>query len=89
MNKAVAQALQCVLALSRDERIELAGALLATLDVADDSVEARYAALRAAVDKGIASLDAGKSTLVPAGELRGFIHGLGREAAERVARKQR
>ncbi len=88
MSPTVDQVFQSALALKPDERVELAEALLATLDVADGSEEARYAALRAAVDKGLASLDAGEGTLVPAGELREFIRGLGREATERVARKQ-
>lgn len=88
MNSTLAEVLDAARALSREERAEVAEELLATLDATDDSGAARYAALRAAVDKGIDSLDAGRSVQIPAGGVRDFLRERGRLATERVAAKR-
>lgn len=88
MNSKLAEVLDAARALSREERAEVAEELLATLDATDDSEAARYAALRAAVDKGIDSLDAGRSVHIPVGGVRDFLRERGRLATERVAAKR-
>jgi len=60
MNSTLAEVLDAARALSRSERAEVAHELIATLETTDESDEARYAELRAAVEQGIASLDAGE-----------------------------
>lgn len=74
--------------MPREERAEVAKELLATLEPVDDSDEARYAALRAAVDKGIASLDARRSIRIPAGGIGEYLRERGRLATERANAKR-
>lgn len=69
-------------ALPRTERAEVAQALLATLDTADVSNDARNRPLQAAVHAGIASLDAGHGIPVP--DLRDYMRERGQLATERV-----
>ncbi|MFZ2964994.1 MAG: hypothetical protein WA006_09970 [Rhodoglobus sp.] len=87
MTPTAAEVLDAAKALPRAERAEVAQELLATLGTADVSDEARLAALRAAVDAGIASLDAGKGIRVPAGGLRDYLRERGRLATERADAK--
>lgn len=87
MPPTAAEVLDAAKALPRAERAEVAQELLATLGTADVSDEARLAALRAAVDAGIASLDAGKGIHVPAGGLRDYLRERGRLASERADSK--
>ncbi len=88
MNSTLAEVLDAARALSREERAEVAEELLATLDATDDSGEARYAALRAAVDKGIDSLDAGRGTVLSVDELDDFLSERSRIATKRAAAKR-
>lgn len=83
MTPTAAEVLDAAKALPREERAEVAQELLATLGSADVSDEARLAALRAAVDAGIASLDAGKGIRIPAVGLRDYLRERGRRATER------
>lgn len=71
-------------ALPRTERAEVAQALLATLDTADVSNDARNRPHQAAVHAGIASLDAGHGIPVPDGSLRDYMRERGQLATERV-----
>lgn len=48
---------------------------------------AQIAALRAAVNKGVADLDAGRGVVIPAGGLRDYLRERGRLAAERLDAK--
>lgn len=73
--------------LPREERAELTQELLATLDESDVSESVRLDALRTAVAKGIASLDAGEGVQIPQGDLREYLRERGRLATERVAAK--
>ena len=88
MNSTLAEVLDAARALSREERAEVAEELLATLDATDDSDAARYAALRAAVDKGIDSLDAGRGTVLSVDELDDFLSERSRIATKRAAAKR-
>ena len=88
MNSTLAEVLDAARALSREERAEVAEELLATLDATDDSGAARYAALRAAVDKGIDSLDAGRGTVLSVDELDDFLSERSRIATKRAAAKR-
>lgn len=87
MTPTAAEVLDAAKTLPRAERAEVAQELLATLGTADVSEEARLAALRGAVDAGIASLDAGKGIRVPAGGLRDYLRERGRLATERADAK--
>lgn len=87
MTPTAAEVLDAAKALPRAERAEVAQELLATLGTADVSDEARLTALRAAVDTGIASLDAGKGIRIPAGGLRDYLRERGRLATERADAK--
>ena len=87
MTPTAAEVLDAARALPREERAEVAQELLATLGTSDVSDEARLAALQAAVDAGIASLDAGKGIRIPAGGLREYLRGRGRLATERASAK--
>lgn len=87
MNSNLAEVLEAARALPRSERAEVAQELIASLETTSEYDEARYAELRAAVDKGIASLDAGRSTRLSVDELEDYLSELGREATERVARR--
>lgn len=84
MRPNVAELLETAKALPHQERAELTQELLATLDEHDVSDAARLDALRAAVDKGIASLDAGNGIEIPAGGLREYLRERGRLATERA-----
>ncbi|PJJ55377.1 hypothetical protein [Compostimonas suwonensis] len=87
MTPTAAEVLDAAKALPRAERAEVAQELLSTLGTADVSDEARLTALRAAVDAGIASLDAGKGIRIPVGGLRGYLRERGRLATERADAK--
>ncbi len=87
MTPKLAEVLDAARALSRSERAEIAHELIATLETTDEFDDAGYAELRAAVDGGIASLDAGRSTRISAGELSDYLSERGRLATERAAAK--
>lgn len=87
MNSTLAEVLDAARALSRSERAEVAHELIATLETTDESDEARYAELRAAVDQGIASLDAGRSTRLSVDDLEDYLSERGRLATERAEAK--
>jgi hypothetical protein len=72
-------------ALPRQDRAELAQALLATLGTADVPEQTRRAALNAAVEAGVASLDAGQGIRIPEGGLREYLRERGRLATEHAA----
>jgi hypothetical protein len=84
MTPTAAEVLDAAKALPRAERAEIAQELLATLGPADIPDEVRSAALRAAVDEGIASLDAGKGIPLPAESMREHLRKRGRLATERA-----
>lgn len=87
MDSTLAEVLNAARALSRSERAEVAHELIATLETTDESDEIRYAELRAAVDQGIASLDAGRSTRLAVDDLDDYLRERGRLATERAAQK--
>jgi hypothetical protein len=87
MNSTLADVLDAARALSRSERAEIAHELIATLETTDESDEGRYAELRAAVDQGIVSLDAGRSTRLAVDDLDDYLRERGRLATERAAKK--
>lgn len=87
MTPTVAEVLDAAKSLPRAERAEVARELLATLGSGDTSDEARLAPLRAAVDAGTASLDAGKGIYIPADGLRGYLRERGQLATERAEAK--
>ena len=87
MTPTVAEGLESAKALPREERAELTQELLATLGEHDVSQSARVEALRAAIGKGIADLDAGNSIAVPADGMRDYLRERGRIATERAAAK--
>lgn len=85
MDATLTEVLEAARALPRAERAEVAQELIASLEATDEYDEVRYAELRAAVDKGIASLDAGRSTRLSVEDLGDYLRELGRQATERVA----
>ncbi len=87
MNSTLAEVLDAARALSRSERAEVAHELIATLEITDESDETRYTELCAAVDQGIASLDAGRSTRLSVDDLGDYLNERGRLATERAAAK--
>lgn len=80
------EVLDAARALSRSERAEVAHELIATLET-NESNEARYSELRAAVDQGIASLNAERSTRLSIENLEEYLSERGRLATERAAAK--
>ncbi|MGO3834570.1 MAG: hypothetical protein ACTJGT_11470 [Microbacteriaceae bacterium] len=87
MTPKLAEVLDAARALSRSERAEIAHELIATLETTDEFDEAGYAELQAAVDRGIASLDAGRSTRLSVDDLSDYLSERGRLATERAAAK--
>lgn len=87
MTPKLAEVLDAARALSRSERAEIAHELIATLETTDEFDEAGYAELRAAVDRGIASLEAGRSTRLSVDDLSDYLSERGRLATERAAAK--
>lgn len=87
MNSTLAEVLDAALALSRSERAEIAHELIVTLEMTDEFDEAGYAELRAAVDQGVASLDAGRSTRLSVDDLSDYLSERGRLATERAVTK--
>ncbi|WP_454130113.1 hypothetical protein [Microbacterium aurum] len=84
MNSTLTEVLDAARALPRAERAEIAHELIASLENTEYD-EARYAELRAAVEKGIASLDAGRGIELSVDELDGYLAERSRLATERVA----
>ena len=84
MTPTAAEVLENAMALSPDERVELATRLLRSAGTED---AARLEALHEDVAAGFAQIDRGEGIEIPRDELSGYIRGLGREAVERVARK--
>lgn len=84
MDSTLAEVRDAARALSRAERAEVVHELVATIETTSESDKARYAELRAAVDRGIASLDAGRGTRLSVGDLGDFLRDLGRQATERA-----
>lgn len=60
---------------------------MATLDEHDVPESAQTAPLRAAVNKGVADLEAGRDVVIPAGGPRDYLRERGRLAAERLDSK--
>jgi Arc/MetJ-type ribon-helix-helix transcriptional regulator len=87
MNSTLTEVLDAARGLSRADRAEVIQELIATLDTTDEFNEARYAELRAAVDQGIASLDAGRSDRIAVNNLDAYLRERGRLATERAAAK--
>ncbi|WP_372698786.1 hypothetical protein [Arthrobacter sp. JSM 101049] len=87
MNLTLTEVLDAARALSRAERAEVAQELIASLESTDEFDEARDGELRAAVNQGIASLDAGRSTRVSVDDLDDYLRERGRLATERAAAK--
>lgn len=87
MNSTPAKVLDAARGLARSERAEIAHELIATLEAADEFDEARYAELRAAVDQGFASLDAGRSKHIAVDDLGDYLRERGRLATQRAAAK--
>lgn len=72
------------MSLSPDERVDVAAQLLRSAGTEDAT---RLETLRGDVAAGFAEIDGGEGIEIPVDELRDHIRALGREAAERVARK--
>lgn len=87
MNSTLTEVLDAARALSRSERAEVAHELIATLETTNDSDEARYAELKAAVNVGLGQLDRDEGIKIPADSLDEYIRGLGEIATERAARR--
>lgn len=83
MTPIVAEVLETAMALSPDERIDLATELLRS---ANTERAQGLEALRRDVQAGFDQIDRGEGIHVPHDELREYIRGLGREATERSAR---
>ena len=73
--------------MPRAQRAEVAQELIASLETTTEHDEARYAELRAAVDKGIASLDASRGIELSVDELDDYLAERSRLATERAAAK--
>lgn len=73
------------MALSPAERVEMATRLLRSAGTEDAD---RLMALREDVTAGFQQIDAGQGVEVQPTNLRAFIHGLGDQAASRIARKR-
>lgn len=82
-----AEVLETAKALPREERAELTQELLATLGEHDVTESTRLDALRAAVDRGLADLDAGNRIEVSAGGVLDYLRERGRLATDRAATK--
>lgn len=85
MNSNLTEVLDAARALSRSERIEVVHELIETLADTEESEETRYAEFRAAVDKGITGLDAGRASRLSVDELEGYLSERSRLATERAA----
>jgi putative addiction module component (TIGR02574 family) len=70
MTHDVTELLKRALALTSEERAELAGSLLESLDGADDDPEAVAAAWSEEIGRRIEDLDSGKAQTVPWEEVR-------------------
>ncbi|WP_068402886.1 hypothetical protein [Kribbia dieselivorans] len=81
MNSTLEEVLEAARALSRSECAEVAHELIATLETTDERDEARYIEFRQAVDRGIASLDAGRSTRLCVDDLDDYLRERGHLAA--------
>ncbi|QIM16547.1 hypothetical protein G7067_09215 [Leucobacter insecticola] len=88
MNSNLAEVLDAARALSRAERAEVAHELIASLETTNEYDEARYFELKSAVDKGIASLDAGRGIELSVDELGDYLGERGRLATERAEVKR-
>ncbi len=84
MAQTSAEILKTARALPRDERAQLVRELLATLGEHDVPESVRLDALRSAVDRGVADLDAGRGIDVPPGDLRKYLRERGRLATDRA-----
>jgi hypothetical protein len=85
MDKSTAEVLEAAMALSTDQRVEMATQLLRS---AGTEEAARLSALREDVTAGFQQVDAGDGIEVPLENLRAFIHELGDDAANRITHKQ-
>jgi len=65
VNSTLSEVLDAARALSRAERAEIAHELIATLETTNESDEARYAELKAAVNVGLEQLDRGEGIDIP------------------------
>ncbi len=84
MTPTAAEVLETAMSLSPDERVDVATKLLRSAGT-EDAI--RLETLRENVTAGFAQIDRGAGVEISLDELRDHIRGLGREAAERVARK--
>lgn len=84
MNSTLSEALDAARALPCTERAEIAHEPIASFENSEDD-QARYAELHAAVDTGIASLDAGRDIELSVDELDDYSAERNRLAAERLA----
>ena len=87
MTPTASEIFEAAKALPREERAEVTNGLIATLGTSDISSAARQSTLQAAVDTGLAEIDAGKGIRIPSGGLRAHLRERGRLAAERAAAK--
>lgn len=86
MTPNVAEVLEAARSLSPAERADLAQEIV--LSIGDDVDDAsRLVTLRRAIDQAVESIDAGEGIHVPAGETRGFVGEIGREAVRIAAAK--
>lgn len=87
MTPTAAEVLDAAKALPREQRAEVVQKIIATLGTPDIADESRRATLRAAVDAGIASLDAGDGVRVPADGVREYLRERGQLATARANAK--
>lgn len=84
MTPTAAEVLETAMALSPDERVDVATRLLRSAGTED---AAQLQRLREDIAAGIAQLDDREGVAVPVEELHDQLVALGREAAERTVRK--
>ena len=84
MTPIIAEVLEAAMALSPEERLDLADRLLRS--VGTDEAD-RIATLREDVALGFEQIDRGEGIEVPRDELREYVRELGHEAALRVAQR--
>ncbi|HET8928601.1 MAG TPA: hypothetical protein VFN24_12355 [Microbacterium sp.] len=87
MTPTAAQVLESAKALSASERAEIAEELVLSMAATDVDDAVRHAALKAAIDVAVHSVDAGEGIRVPADGARDYIRALGREATRIVDTK--
>lgn len=83
MNSTLTEVLDAARALSRADRAEIAHQLIASLETTNESDEARYSDLEAAVNLGLDQLDRNEGIEIPVDSLEDYVGELGQIAVRR------